>query len=444
MRFSFLASLNLIRLLTIWPLTLYAAAAGMPPTPARAAPLNTLHSFCAKLINGDTCKDGREPLFGALLMDSAGNLFGTTPDGGPGKGILYELVANTDGTDWTYVVRYRFNAIRGGLEPDGPLIMDLSGNLYGVAGLGGANHVGVVYELSPVAGAKLWNETVLYDFCADGGTCADGSVAVAGLTYQGAATGLPYDGTSPLFGVTLFGGAHGGGVVFRISPSGRRQWHEKVLHDFCSSGGDQCTDGTNSRALLIMDAAGNLYGTTDSGGAGGVGVVFELTPQAHQWNETVLYSFCAMADCADGANTVAGLAMDSSGALYGTTYDGGANGAGTAFKLVPNGAQSQYAVLHDFCSDAGCADGGKPFAALALDNAGNLYGTASNGGARGSGTIFGIGKKFAVLYNFCMRSGCKDGESPQEALIRDGAGNLFGATHTGGQHGEGTVFELPP
>ena len=422
---------------------------GVPFDGASAYTLKTLYSFCAK-TKTDVCTDGDSPSFGGVIVDSAGDLFGVTGDGGdwrhgPG-GVVYELAYSPATGGWQYTVRYRFCAKGGckdGSLPDGTLIADTSGNLYGLTSLGGTHNHGVVYKLTAVPGNDLWAETVLYDFCAKS-ACADGALAVAGLTYLGAATGQPYDGVASLFGTTIAGGANGGGTVFELSPAGTRLWHETVLHSFCAEGGAQCTDGQSPRALVTMDASGNIYGTTDVGGASGAGVIFELTPQAREWSATVLHAFCSSPNCTDGINTVAGLTMSASGDLYGTTYAGGAGNAGVAFQLVPDGGQSPYTVLHDFCATARCADGTQPFGGLAMDTTGNLYGTSFRDGRFNGGTVYRIGGDFQVLYDFCRRSNCKDGEDPASTLVANGAGRLFGTTNKGGKFGKGTVFELVP
>lgn len=414
---------------------------------ASAHTLKTLYSFCAR-TREDVCIDGDSPSFGGLIADSNADLFGVTGDGGdwrhgPG-GVVYELVYSPVAAGWHYTVRYRFCAkgnCKDGSLPDGTLIADTSGNLYGITSLGGTHNHGVVYKLAPVPGSDLWAETVLYDFCAKS-ACADGALAVAGLTYFGAASGQPYDGTAPLFGITIGGGANGGGTVFELSPAGNRLWHENVLHGFCAEA--QCTDGQSPRAPLAIDASGNIFGTTNVGGASDAGVVFELTPQGDKWSATVLHAFCSSPNCTDGVNSAAGLVMSTSGNLYGTAYSGGARNAGVAFQLMPDGGQSPYTVLHDFCAARRCADGTQPFGGLAMDASGNLYGTSFQDGRFGGGTVYRIGGDFQVLYDFCRISNCKDGENPASTLAGNGAGQLFGTTNKGGKFGKGTVFELVP
>ncbi len=225
-----------------------------------------------------------------------------------------------------------------------------------------------------------------------------------------------------------------------------------ALYNFCSEA--NCADGANSTAGLIQDAAGNLYGTTSSGGVntganGGVGggTVFMVNPSGQ---ETVLYSFCSAANCTDGVIPAASLIEDSAGNLYGTTSAGGSGapgigGGGTVFELQPpaqEGGAWTETVLYSFCPQKGCADGENPVSGLIRDEAGNLYGTTFAGGVHGDGTVFEVtpAGTETVLYSFKQGNG--DGNSPEAGLIRDAAGNFYGTTFLGGANGQGTVFEL--
>jgi uncharacterized repeat protein (TIGR03803 family) len=256
---------------------------------------------------------------------------------------------------------------------------------------------------------------------------------------------------------------------------------ESVLYNFCSQGGVYCTDGIQPSAGLIEDASGNLYGTTKGGGSTnssdcnvgscGYGTVFKLTPGGSGYTKTVLYNFCSQTYCTDGASPYAGLIEDASRNLYGTTYNGGANGGGTVFKLTPSGNGYTESVLYDFCSQsqgsAACTDGVNPYAGLIEDASGNLYGTTNLGGTGvplvnggyAYGTVFmlapsGSGYNYTVLYNFCPPSStafCTDGAAPNAALIEDASGNLYGTTALGGTGtqncialGCGTVYKLSP
>jgi uncharacterized repeat protein (TIGR03803 family) len=232
----------------------------------------------------------------------------------------------------------------------------------------------------------------------------------------------------------------------------------KVLHKFTGK------NGANPSAALILDTAGNLYGTTAAGGANGFGTVFELKPNPEgSWTESVLYSFCSLQNCVDGALPLGSLIFDSDGNLYGTTDSGGANASGIVFKLAPNpdGIWTE-SVLHSF---TGGSDGRNPNAGLIADSDGNLYGTTNEGGIInhvcddyvGCGVVFKLTRDAAggwtesVLYAFCLRKNCSDGWGPTAAVTLDTKGNLYGTTSLGGYGaycdvgpGCGTVFELTP
>jgi len=234
--------------------------------------------------------------------------------------------------------------------------------------------------------------------------------------------GLVQDGAGNLYGTTASGGASGLGTVFKLSVGGA----EAVLHGF--RGG---SDGEYPYAGVIRDAGGNLYGTTSAGGVSGFGTVFEIDAKG---NETVLYSFRGGAN---GEYPSASLVGDAAGNLYGTTNSGGTSGSGIVFQISPAGKE---AVLHSF---KGGKDGEYPYASVIRDAAGNLYGTTYGGGASGWGTVFEINPtgKETVLYSF---GGAADGASPEGGLVQDAAGHLYGTTKYGGAFGAGTVFELSP
>ncbi len=408
---------------------------------APASAYRVLYNFCTAL----GCSDGVFPPSG-LIQDVAGNLYGTTVNGGiftvtcsgGGCGTVFKVdTANH------YSVLYTFcsaaNCTDGG-SPYAGLIQDAAGNLYGTTSSGGAHGGGTVFKLDTVG-----QETVLYSFCSVA-LCADGESPLAGLIQ---------DLAGSLYGTTYTGGAHGGGTVFKLDNTG----HETVLYSFCRVVQSlACTDGQWPSAGLIQDAAGNLYGTTAGGGANhlvtgqGWGTVFKLDNTGH---ETVLYNFCSAANCTDGSVPTAGLIQDAAGNLYGTTQSGGANsdadlgaGGGTVFKLDSTGHET---VLYSFCSAANCADGETPAAGLIQDSVGNLYGTTVHGGTPlpdclggNCGTVFKLDNTSleTVLYNFCSASICADGQHPFAGLIQDASGNLYSTTQGGGVTGGGTVFRL--
>jgi len=240
--------------------------------------------------------------------------------------------------------------------------------------------------------------------------------------------GLIADGAGNLYGTTEFGGADNYGVVSKLAPDGT----ETVLYSFTRG-----SDGEYPYAGLIMDSSGNLYGTTGFGGADGAGVIFKLAPNG---TETVLHSF---AGGSDGSYPQAGLIMDKKGNLYGTTpYGGGiagceGYGCGTIFKLAPNGTET---VLYSF---TGGSDGSEPVAGLIMDSSGNLYSTTYGGGADGDGVVFKLTPNGTetVLYSF---TGESDGGYPYAGPIMDSSGNLYSTTYGGGADGAGVVFKLAP
>jgi uncharacterized repeat protein (TIGR03803 family) len=319
-------------------------------------------------------------------------------------------------------------------------VADAAGNLYVTATLGGANGDGAVIELSPPAeGRTTWTRTVIHTFDGTDGQYAD--------------TGLIVDGAGNLYGGTEGGGSHGYGVVYELSPpaAGKTSWKETVLHAFDGA------DGFTPQASLIADTAGNLYGTTNDGGANGDGVVFELirpAPGRSHWKETVLHSFSGT----DGMIPAAPLMQDAAGNLYGTTAQGGASGLGVVYELSPpvDGRNRWTAtVLHDFDG----ADGQAPVSSLVADAEGNLYGTAEFGGSHlcpqglNCGVVFelrrpAVGQKHwseKVLHSFDGSRGYR----PYAGLFRDGGGNLYGTTAEGGPAGCdglgcGLVFQLSP
>jgi len=339
-------------------------------------------------------------------------------------------------------VLWSFGAADDGIFPyGGSLTADGRGNLYGTTFGGGSNHAGTVFELTPTSRGQTpqWSERVLWSF--GGGN--DGAIPWAGVIA---------DGLGNLYGTTTVGGANGAGTVFELTPTSRGQtpqWSERVLWSF--GGADD--DGISPRAGLFADRLGNLYGTTNGGGANGnYGTVFELMRPARgqdQWSERVLWSFGANDD--DGVSPWYGsLIEDGRGNFYGTTEAGGSNGGGTVFELTPPApGQKQWGerVLWRFGDDD---DGDSLQGGLIADGHGNLYGTTSSGGTNGDGIVFELtppapGQKLwseHVLWTF---GDDDDGVSPVAGLIADGSGNFYGTTQFGGENGNyGTVFEMTP
>ena len=309
--------------------------------------------------------DGTYPVAG-LIFDGAGNLYGTTAFGGTyDLGTVFELTPAVGG-GWAEKVLHSFGGSGSdGIEPQSSLLIDGAGNLYGTCG-GGTYHKGMVFELTPSAGGN-WTENVLHEF-----TGTDGAGPLASLIF---------DAAGNLYSTTAAGGTYNKGTVFELTPAAGGIWTEQVLYSFGNG-----TDGVNPYAGLIFDAVGNLYGTTYLGGTYNQGTVFELTPAAGGgWAEQVLHNFNF--DSSDGRGPDSGLVLYA-GNLYGTTGSGGVynNPGGTAFELMPAaGGGWIEQVLHSFGSGT---DGSTPVGGLIFDSVGNLYGMTTYGGTYNLGTVF--------------------------------------------------------
>ncbi|HEY3777667.1 MAG TPA: choice-of-anchor tandem repeat GloVer-containing protein [Rhizomicrobium sp.] len=402
--------------------------------PCDAYSERTLYSFCSVTPH---CTDGEAP--DGLVMDPSGNLFGVTTLGGKyDVGVVYEFVPGTGQSS----VLYNFCSEAGCADGSEPgrvsLVIDAQGNLYGTTSKGGsANDAGIVFKL--VRTGSGYREKTLYRFCPRKNCVHDGSAPRDGLTYAGAVSGQPYDGVSPLYGTTWSGET--GGTVFSLTPRpGTKKWSEQVLYSFCSQ--PSCADGVGLDTPLFIDERGNIYGTTMEGGISNLGVVFDLSPGGSGYTETVLYSFCAQANCADGSVPRGGVIMDAAGNLYGTTEGGGdSSGDGLVFELSPNGSEWQYTDLENFDGTNGSA----PQGGLIIDASGNLFGTTYSGGHRQKGNVFEFNGTIQSLYSFCPERGCNDGEHLFTGVVEDGAGNIYGTAVQGGaHHSSGTLFGLSP
>jgi len=317
----------------------------------------TLYSFCP--VAG--CADGENPTYSNVIIDGAGNLYGTAFGGGAfGYGVVFEL-SNIGGT-WTEQVLYSFANAPDGANPENGLIMDSAGNLFGITTIGGSgNGKGCVFELSP--SGSSWTEQVIYNI---------------NSTHSGLTLG-PLGSTGNVIYGTSFG------TIFELTPDGSGSWVPIVLFTFDSA--NAATQGSNPVGTLVLDKLGNLYGTTQAGGANNVGVVFKLTSSnIVPWVETVLYTFGGNAQFGpNGATPVAGVVFDPNGNLFGTTKAGGAKNAGTVYELAL-GAKGVYKehIVYNFTG----VSGAQPKSSLAFDNAGYLYGTTFIGGKNGKGAVF--------------------------------------------------------
>jgi uncharacterized repeat protein (TIGR03803 family) len=386
---------------------------------ARAQTLTVLHNFTGG-------NDGAQPVAG-LTIDQAGNFYGSASAGGAGYGTVFKLTHK--GSGWTFGPLYSFGGGNDGAGPVARMVLGSNGTLYGSTASGGGGSCSKIYEYSgcgmifnlrPAAAACKtalcpWSETVLYRFAGErdgaypiGELAFDPSGNIYGTTFdylqfgsegtvfeltpsgggwikgtvhsfsgsdgEYPTAGVIFDQNGYLYGTTYYGGAHGYGEVYQLTPSGS-SWTENVLYSFQNG-----SDGADVAAGLIFDSAGNLYGATTSGGSGGGGTVFQLAPSGGgHWTFNLLCSFSGSAGPANS------LVMDASGNFYGTTVEDGSNGAGSIFKLTYSGGSWTCTDLYDF---TGGNDGGDPFGGVTLDGKGNLYGTTETGGANGAGVIW--------------------------------------------------------
>ena len=339
--------------------------------------------------------DGANP-FSAVIFDVAGNLYGTAAYGGIGDNGGYGTVYSVTppGTPCSTAVcagakttLYTFSGSDGANpnEYGGRLIFDQAGNIYGTTFAGGLQQCesgspalgcGTVFQLSPSGSG--WTESVLYRFTGD----RDGAWPTSRLIF---------DQAGNLYGTASIGGLQGGcqffddygcGVVFKLSPSGSG-WTESVLYSF--TGG---ADGGLPFGGLTFGPSGNLYGTTSYGGDGGGGTVFQLTPSNGTWTLETIYSFFTKAQGTSGPYD--NLVIDEAGDLYGTTGADGAYGFGNIFELQPSGGGWTYSSIHDFCATDPCSDGAYPVGSVIFDKHGNLYGTTYLGGSAERGVVWEI------------------------------------------------------
>jgi uncharacterized repeat protein (TIGR03803 family) len=295
------------------------------------------------------------------------------------------------------------------------MVQGLNGNLYGTTQ--DYSGFGTAFELT--LGGKL---SLLLNFDETNG--------------NEPASGMVLGTTGDFYGTTDGGGTGSVGTVYELTPGGKFT----SLYSFCSKA--SCADGEYPLAALVQATNGNFYGTTQAGGANGLGTVFEITRTG---TLTTLYSFCAQTNCTDGEQPWSAVVQGTNGNFYGTTQYGGGNGpgdgGGTVYEITPAG---KLTTLYKFCAQTDCTDGANPIAGLLQASDGNFYGTTTAGGAKGSGTFFKItpGGTLTTLYNFCSETSCTDGAIPEGTLIQATDGNLYGTTYGGGTNLDGTVFEF--
>jgi uncharacterized repeat protein (TIGR03803 family) len=392
--------------------------------------------------------DGGVP-FSDLTVDAAGNLYGTTSGGGTGDGgTVFELQRTKDG--WKEEVLYNFGSVQGdGGYPQGGVIFDKAGDLYGTtAGGGSGNNTGTVFKLSRSSNGH-WTEKILYSFTGENG---DG---------QNPQTDLTFDAHGNLFGTAPAGGdrSHetctgyfrtGCGVVFELTPHPDGSWTEATIYAFTG-----VPDGATPSSPVVLDALGNVYGLTEAGGSEvclfallpGCGVAYELTPgSGGTWTESIAYEFKRGGGFA--VNPSGGLIFDNAGNLLGTTLKGG-NGLGAVFELKRSQTGWNETILYRFY---GNPDGTYPVGQLLKDEKGDPFGVAFLGGAqRSDGMIFELVPGTQdwterILHGF---AGGSDGLTPQAGLVSDSQGRLYGTTEQGGDgtrcyQGCGVVYEVTP
>ncbi len=365
-----------------------------------------------------------------LVIDGEGNLYGMSVLGGDfGSGTVFRLSPSADG--WIETVLYSFTSVADGGQPYGGVTLDDEGNLYGTAVVGGTGGTcveagcGVVWKLSH--SGESWSQEVIYNFTGGDDGYGPGGPVV-------------FDSLGNLYGMTPTGGEFGLGVIYQLSPDGKGEWTQTVLHAF--TGGED--GGSGSAGRLLIDEGGNILGVATTGGAHKAGTIFRLSPGPRgTWTLKTLYSFEGEPD---GVFPYGGLARDKFGNLYGTTYYGGEHGDGTVYKLAYNNGRWHQSVLYSF---TGGADGAYPIGGLVFDSAGNLYGTTSEDGAAGCncGTIFrvstptGTGQAtVSVVHQFHG----PDGAYAYTGLARDAAGNFYGTTVIGGTDDDGVIYKYRP
>ena len=417
---------------TNFALMLFCALTIVAPPAARAQSFSVIHNFSGG-------QDGATPYAG-LTMDKAGNLYGTAFSGGKGLGTVYRL--KRSGSSWVADGLYSFlGGASDGAQPLARVIFGPDGSLYGTTSVGGPGQFcggvgcGTVFNLRPPVTfcrsvSCPWTEIELYQF--------------GGLPDGGFPTGdLIFDEAGNLYGTTVLGG-FSPGTVYELTPSGKG-WTESIVLRFSGP------DGYVPFSGVIFDNAGNFYGATQEGSYYGLGTVFQFTHSGSGWKGTLLYKFRG---ASDGSYPTAGLVFDQAGNLYGASSAWGPGGGGTVFELSPLGGGWTYTLLYSFSGSAGgnCPNpdnqnaGPGPWATLAMDGAGNLYGTTLCDGSNHLGNIFKLSPSggawtYSSLHDF---TGGNDGGYPISNVIVDANGNLYGTASAGGSQGHGVVWEIAP
>jgi uncharacterized repeat protein (TIGR03803 family) len=410
-------------------LALVFALAIVATQEAHAQTFTIIHSFAGP--------EGAFPEAG-FAIDGAGNLFGTTSEGGHNDGNILELTYGRSG--WTLDSLYVFAGGWDGNYPEGKVSIAPDGTMYGTTKMGGAscvnnpNGCGTVYHWAPPPRIPR-APYVIHRFL--GGT--DGAFPESELTF---------DESGSIYGTTFGGGFAGTescpggcGTVYKLTPSGAG-WEETVLHSF------RGVDGRYPWGGVVFDRAGNLYGTTIGGGGyqncpQGCGVIYELTPSGSSWAVQTLHIFTGGSD---GSSPTGGLILDSSGNLYGTTSTGGPGGGGTVFELTPTNSGWTFTTLYGIPGIGLAGEGVR--GSLVMDRAGSLYGTTDADGANSRGSVFKLTPSngswtYTSLHDFNEPA---EGWFPVPGVVLDSQGNLYGMTAIGGTTscGCGVAFEITP
>lgn len=379
---------------------------------AQAQTFSVLHAF--------TGPDGMFPTGGVAVVGT-GNLYGVTPYGGTRyDGVAYQL--KRTGSGWISNTLYEFGGDGDGTSPNSTLAFGTDGALYGTTTMGGYG-AGTVFSLKPQptickATRCFWLESNIWSFHGSG----------AEEPIYGA---LAFDQQGNAYGATAYGGDYDEGAVYKLTRLGQ-VWTATVLYSF----GSRPNDGLSPLHTVVLDRAGNLYGTTYWGGANGGGTAFQLVPSAGSWTERILANFPA------GAQPQAGLIIDAAGNLYGATLGVPPNTQAQVFEFSPSGNNWLFSVLHTFTTTYSNLG---PMGNLVMGPGGILYGTTFSLGAYGAGNIFevtpsGNSWTYTDLYDF---TGGSDGAGPMGDLSIDSSGNVYGTTQIGG-NGQGVVWELTP
>jgi len=376
------------------------------------------HAQSFQLIHTFVGPDGARPAAGVTL-DASGKVYGTVRTGHSGSNWGGAFQMREVNGSWIFNTLHIFDGQLSSRVLFGP-----EGLLYGtspnnIAGL----PYGYIYTLGPGINACTtalcaWNETTIYGFTggSDGGTPRYGD--------------LIFDTSGNMYGTASLGGdSNGDGVVYEATRSGSN-WTQQAIYTFAGA-----PDGSHPYNGVIFDNGGNLYGTTTGGGSSGNGTVFELTPSGGGWTETILYNFTGGSD---GSFPVSGLIFDNAGNLYGATATGGSGGGGTVFQLSPNGSSWNFNLLYSFSGAAQCG----PWGSLNFDSQGNLWGTTLCDGANAYGNLFELTAgswTYSSVYDFTDGN---DGAEPYARPVFDKSGNVYGTASIGGQHDAGTVWEI--